>query len=111
MWIEASAENAPRVMAALKAFGAPFQGLAESDLAKGGTGFMMGLPPRRIDILTEISGVEFAEAWPNRKEADVGLDLRCPFIGIDDLIRNKKAAGRPQDLADVDALERIRQRS
>jgi hypothetical protein len=65
------------------------------------------LPPRRIDILTTISGVEFADAWPHRKEVEVGRSLRCPFIGLDHLIQNKKASGRPQDLVDVKTLEQF----
>lgn len=110
VWIEASVENASRVMDALVHFGAPLQGLTTGDLAVPGTGFMMGLPPRRIDILTQISGVDFIDAWTNRKEADAGPGVRCAFIGLNELIQNKKAAGRPQDLADVDALERLQRR-
>jgi len=71
---------------------------------------MMGIPPRRIDILTQISGVTFEEAWVNRFIAAVGPKLRCPFIGLADLIRNKRAAAREQDLVDVGILERISRR-
>jgi hypothetical protein len=110
VWIEASAENACRVMEALRRFGAPLQGLTEKDLATPDAGFMMGLPPRRIDILTKISGVDFVNAWPNRKEAEVKPGLRCPFIGLDDLIQNKKAAARPQDIVDVGVLEHLQKR-
>ena len=53
------------------------------------------------------SGTEADMAWPRRVEADFGPDVRCGVIGIADLIVNKKAAGRPQDLADVDGLERL----
>ena len=64
----------------------------------------MGLPPARIDILTGISGVTFEEAWPRRLVATVsGIDI--PFLGRGDLLTNKRAAGRPKDLADVAALE------
>jgi hypothetical protein len=107
IWIEASPANAVRVLAALRQFGAPLGDLTEADFASPGTGFKMGAPPRRIDILTKISDVEFEAAWPRRMEADFGPDVRCGVIGIDDLITNKKAAGRPQDLADVDGLERL----
>src|SRR5690606_19854940 len=68
VWVEASPENAARVMDALRRFGAPLSELSEQDLATPGTGFMMGVPPRRIDVLTQISGVEFSEAWPRRVE-------------------------------------------
>jgi hypothetical protein len=107
IWIEASAPNAIRVLVALRQFGAPLGDLTEADFASPGTGFKMGAPPRRIDILTKISDVDFAAAWPRRIEAEFGPDVRCGVIGIDDLIANKKAAGRPQDLADVDGLERL----
>lgn len=107
VWVEASPENATRVLRALRQFGAPLGDLAESDLESPGTGFKMGLPPRRIDILTQIEGITFAEAWPNRIEAEFGDGVRCPVIGLADIITNKRAAGRPQDLADVAVLERI----
>jgi hypothetical protein len=105
LWVEASEENASRVMLALRAFGAPLGTLSEDDLARPGLGFRMGTPPFRIEILTEISGVEFAEAWPQRQRLDAN-GIAISVIGREDLLRNKAAAGRPQDLADVDALER-----
>ncbi|HEX8791759.1 MAG TPA: hypothetical protein VF765_12475, partial [Polyangiaceae bacterium] len=105
-WIEASPENAPKVMRALREFGAPIGDLTEPDIASAGKGFKMGEPPRRIDILTQIEGVTFGQAWPGRLEAAFG-DIRCAVIGLDDLLMNKRAAGRPQDLADVAALERL----
>ncbi len=108
VWIEASSENAARVMSALRAFGAPLGDLKVDDFATPGTGFKMGIPPRRIDVLTEISGLTFAEAWPNRIEGVFSKDVRCAVIALDDLIANKRAAARPQDLADVVAFERIR---
>ena len=107
VWIEATRENAPRVIAALKEFGAPLGDLSAADLEHVGTGFKMGIPPRRIDILTKIEGLTFDEAWPNRIEADFSADVRCPVIGLADILKNKRAAGRPQDLADVAALEKI----
>jgi hypothetical protein len=108
VWVEATAENAPLVLAALRDFGAPLGDLVEGDLAVSGTGFKMGEPPRRIDILTRIEGVRFEDAWPHRFEAAFG-SVRCGVIGLADLIANKRAAGRPQDLADVAALERLQQ--
>ncbi len=106
VWVEASLENAPIVMAALKTFGAPLMGLTEDDITKPGTGLQIGVPPGRIDVLTLISGVQFADAWPDRVEADFD-DVRCCVIGVKDLLANKRAAARPQDLADVAALERL----
>ncbi|MGK3960502.1 DUF6036 family nucleotidyltransferase [Sorangium sp. So ce118] len=107
VWVEASPENAARVMDALRRFGAPISELSEQDLATPGAGFMMGVPPRRIDVLTQISGVEFGDAWPRRIEVSFGENLRCPVIALEDLIANKRAADRAQDRADVEALERL----
>ena len=110
LWVEASPENAARVMHALRDFGAPLGDVTQSDFAVGGSGFRMGTPPFRIELLTEISGVAFAEAWPSRETHDLD-GTRCYVISRDDLITNKRAAGRPQDLADVDVLERQRARN
>ena len=107
IWVDASPANAPRVMDALRQFGAPLGDLTASDLDHVGTGFKMGIPPRRIDILTQIEGMTFSEAWPNRIEGEFGEGVRCPVIGLADIITNKRAAARPQDLADVAVLERI----
>jgi len=106
VWIEATPENAARVWDALLRFGAPVKALGFSvdDLARPGQVVQVGLPPRRIDILTEISGVAFEEAWSARVVHDAGSG-QVPFIGREHLIRNKRATGRPKDLADVAALE------
>jgi hypothetical protein len=106
VWIEASADNARRVMQALRDFGAPLGDLAESDLEAPGTGFKMGEPPSRVDILTQIEGVRFEDAWPRRLETSFG-SVRCAVIGRADLLANKRSAAGPQDLADVAALERL----
>jgi hypothetical protein len=107
VWVEASMENSHRVMKGLIAFGAPLMGLTEADLRTPGIGLQIGVEPGRIDVLTRISGVAFEEAWPGRIEADFGEGVRCNVIGLTELLRNKRAAARPQDLADVDGLERL----
>ncbi len=107
VWVEASTDNAPRVMRGLVAFGAPLMGLTESDLSTPGLGLQIGVAPGRIDVLTKISGVAFEEAWPGRVQAEFGDGVLCSVIGLADLLRNKRASARPQDLADVDALERL----
>lgn len=106
IWIRPDPENAERVWRALVRFGAPVEamGLTIPDLSRPGTVYQIGLPPRRIDILTEISGVDFDEAWPSRVAEIVG-DLQVPFLGREALVRNKKATGRTKDLADVESLE------
>jgi hypothetical protein len=105
VWVEATRENAAHVMTALRAFGAPLGDLSEADFSRPGRGFRMGAPPFRIEVLTEISGVAFGEAWPRRVMTEVeGIQLSV--IGREDLLANKRAAARSRDLADVDALER-----
>lgn len=78
-------------------------GVSESDLTKPDTVIQVGLPPRRIDLLTDISGVVFDTAWPERVVHSIGA-LPVPFVGRAALIANKLAAGRLKDLADLEAL-------
>jgi predicted nucleotidyltransferase len=107
VWVEASADNAPKVVKGLMEFGAPLMGLTEADLSTPGVGLQIGVEPGRIDILTSISGVRFEDAWLRKVQANFAEGLRCNVIGLVELLQNKRAAGRPQDLADVAALERI----
>lgn len=105
--VRATAENAERVWRALSRFGAPVEsaGLSPADFTVPGTVYQIGLPPRRIDVLTEITGVTFAEAWTTRAPARLEGRL-IHFIGKDAFIRNKEATGRPKDLADAASLKR-----
>jgi hypothetical protein len=106
LWVKPHADNASRVWAALTAFGAPLatHGVRMEDFTVEGTVYQLGLPPRRIDLITTIDGVEFDAAWEGRVvEHIAGLDI--PFLGRADLLRNKRASGRPKDLADVALLE------
>jgi hypothetical protein len=104
--VRPDAANAVRVYGALAQFGAPLaaHGVTEADFATPDTVYQIGLPPRRIDILTQISGVTFDDAWTTRLEVHV-LGAPLAFLGRDALIANKRAAGRPKDLADLAALE------
>ena len=104
VWVRPSAANAPRVLAALTAFGAPLHDLCEADLASPGTVFQIGVPPIRIDVITAIDGVAFDDAWPARLLAPFA-DQTAPVLSREDLIRNKRAAGRPRDLLDAKWLE------
>jgi hypothetical protein len=106
IWVEASNDNAPRVITALRGFGAPLMGLTEEDLRVPGVGLRIGVEPGRIDLLTKITGVGFAAAWDGKFDA-VFDDVSVHVIGLTELFANKRAAGRPQDLADVAALERL----
>jgi hypothetical protein len=104
LWIRRSDENAQRVLRALKRFGVPLCDLKLDDLKSPDIVFQVGVAPRRIDILTSIDGVEFDEAVQARKEVEIE-GLKIPIIGWDHLLRNKKAAGRPKDQADIAWLE------
>lgn len=105
VWVEPTSENASRVHAALRAFGTPLANLAVDELTQPGLIYQIGLPPNRIDILTSIMDVSFEEAWRNHSEMNYG-EQRVPLIGRRELIRNKRAVGRPQDLVDAAELER-----
>ena len=104
LWVRPRPDNARRVLAAVARFGAPLGGLTQRDLTTPGTVFQIGVAPRRIDLLTTIDGVDFEEAWVARCVTRVGT-LDVPVIDREHLLRNKKAAGRPQDLADAARLE------
>ncbi len=104
LWVGTRGENPERVRRALIRFGAPVEGLSVDDLRRPELIFQVGVAPQRIAVLTSIDGVEFADAWPSRLEAELG-GLMVPVLSREDLIRNKRAAGRPQDLADLAWLE------
>jgi hypothetical protein len=103
LFIRSDPENARAAFRALAQFGAPLHGLTEADFIDGTT-FQIGLPPNRIDILQRIDGITFDEAWPNRIQGNIDGEVPAPVISRDDLIRNKLASGREQDLLDVKVL-------
>jgi len=106
--VRASEENAQRVFRALAAFGAPLQAfeVRPEDFATYDGVLQIGVAPRRIDILNRVSGVSFDEVI--REGAMFQLEERTVrVIGLSALLANKRASGRPQDIADVDALEKI----
>ena len=106
--VKPDVENAKAVYAALTQFGAPLEGLTFADFAERGPFFHMGREPVAVDILTDIPGVEFDAAWERRVEGviDTASGLKANFISRDDLMTAKLAAGRPQDIADVAALQK-----
>ena len=106
IFIKADAANAAAVYAALAKFGAPLNELAPDDFIEPGKFYRIGRPPLMVDILPEISGVDFDTAWGTRVEAEIDAGLQVPFIDRDSLIQAKLASGRPEDLADVAALRR-----
>ncbi|HEX9819339.1 MAG TPA: nucleotidyltransferase [Methylomirabilota bacterium] len=107
LFVRPSAVNAGRVFDALVRFGAPLHsaGVTAADFAQPGAVYQIGLPPRRIDLLTEISGVTFDEAWASRSTAEVD-GRTVSFIGREALIKNKEASGRLKDAADVARLRK-----
>lgn len=105
LWVECSHENAARVLAALDEFGAPLADLTAQDLATAGTVFQIGVEPNRIDLLTEVEGVAFGQAWERAVESTYG-EVPIRILAKADLIRAKTAAGRPQDLLDLEWLAR-----
>jgi len=107
IWVEATADNAARVWQALLDFGVPVGalGIRQRDFTTRGVVIQVGLPPRRIDLLTSLTGLEFDSAWTTHVAVTVS-GIALPFLGRDSLLANKRMLGRPQDLADVDALLR-----
>ena len=105
VWVEPTPRNARKVYEALRSFGAPLHDLTVSDLATPGVVFQIGLPPLRIDIVTEITGVAFGPAWRRRLRATFD-DVPVPVLGRADFLTNKRATGRLKDLADAERLTR-----
>ena len=104
VWVRPDEKNAQRVLRALSDFGAPTVDLTIDDLSRKDTIFQIGMPPLRIDIITDIDGVEFEDAWPDRLETVFG-GVPAFVISRQHLITNKKTAARLQDLADVQQLQ------
>ncbi len=106
-FIKADPANAKATYAALASFGAPLQGISPDDFAERGSFFRFGHDPKGFDILPDIPGVDFDAAWKRRVEdvIDERIGLKANFISADDLIAAKLAAGRPQDIADADAIQ------
>jgi hypothetical protein len=107
IWVMPSPDNAEAVMRALKRFGAPVQNLSTSDFEGEDLVLQIGVAPRRIDILTGVTGLSFEEAMAHSVEVDLE-GMRVLVLSIDDLIRNKRATGRTKDLADAEAMEALR---
>jgi hypothetical protein len=103
VWVEPTPDNADRLVRALQQFGAPMGQVTVDDFSRPGIVFQMGLPPVRIDVLTELSGLTFDEAWPGRTQAAFG-PVTVDVIGRDAFIKNKRTTGRAKDLGDIEAL-------
>lgn len=105
VWIECSRDNGARVIAALAEFGFASLGLTIDDFATPDLVIQLGYEPNRIDLLTGLTGVRFEEAYPKRVTAAID-GLQVPIIDRVSLATNKRAFGRPMDLADAEELEK-----
>lgn len=103
VWVDPSPENARRTWEALRRFGAPLSGVTVQDLANPEMVYQIGIPPNRVDILMGVTGLAFPDAWEHRVAGTYG-DCPLHVLGRHDLIRNKRATGRPQDLLDLQVL-------
>ncbi|SEF55805.1 hypothetical protein SAMN05421819_0411 [Bryocella elongata] len=104
VFIEASPDNSQRVFAGLAKYGAPLAGYSPTDFQNPYEGFQIGAPPQQIDLIFAISGVSFQEAWADSLEGTIFDEIPVRYLSADHFIRNKNAAGRLQDLADVAAV-------
>ncbi|MBN1930777.1 MAG: hypothetical protein JW786_04120 [Desulfobacterales bacterium] len=104
VWIELSPENADNVIKALEEFGFGSLGLKSEDFLESDQIIQLGYPPNRIDILTTLKEIKFEDCYKARVEIDI-QGIRINFIDIENLKQNKRATGRPQDLADAENLE------
>ena len=103
VWFEPIPANAAKVMQALASFGAPLTDVSVDDFSQPGVTYQIGVAPGRIDILTELTGITFAEAWPDRLRRHFG-DIEVDFIGREAFVRNKRALGRAKDLGDIEGM-------
>jgi hypothetical protein len=104
IFIDTGDENVAIVYAALAAFGAPLAGMTPKDFQDPAWGYQIGQPPSRIDILQELTAVDFDSAWNAAEDGMIDNDIPVRYISPADLIKNKLAIGRHRDLADVDAI-------
>ncbi len=107
IWVLADAGNAKKVYTAVAEFGAPVSEVKPEEFAEYGMIFQIGVAPCRVDIISKISGVSYADAVTRAVPKTIdGIPVR--IISLEDLIANKKASGRAKDLADVEVLEGFR---
>ncbi len=105
VWVNGTRQNAERVIAALANYGAPISDLSVEFLTSDDAFFQIGVEPVRIDIIVNLVGVDFDKCW-ERRNIRHGEGIPVNFIGIQDLIANKIASGRPVDLVDVERLKK-----
>jgi len=109
IFVEPTVDNAKKILKVLEEFGFGELQITEDELAQEGNIFQLGYEPVRIDLLTKIEGLKFQEVWTNRVTGDYGTE-KVFFIGLDDLIKNKRISGRPSDKVDIELLEKSRKK-
>ena len=107
IWINISENNAELMLKVLKDFGLSSMSFTKEDFLKPGYVSQIGYPPLRIDILNTIDGITFEEAVKNMNSIELGNDFRINYIGLHDFVKNKQAAGRIQDLADIREIKKL----
>lgn len=107
IWLWLDPDNIERAIACIRRFGFGALGIDASDLTASNKVLQLGYEPVRIDLLTTVDGVDFEACYRNRSLVELG-PVDAPFLSLDDLLTAKRATGRPQDLADVAALNRLR---
>jgi predicted nucleotidyltransferase len=106
-WIWLTKENIDRLLRVIDAFGFGSLGLQADDLLNPNNIIQLGYEPYRIDLLTDVTGVDFKECY-QRKSTVIVDEIQVDFLGLEDLIEAKRKAGRLQDLADAQQLEKIK---
>lgn len=105
LWIQPTPENAAKVAASLREFGIPLIEVTQADFAQEGLQFAVGMPPSQLDFLTTVPGLQFTECWQTKTMVEID-QIPVSFISKSALITAKKTAGRAQDLADLEELQR-----
>ncbi len=108
IWINVSEQNARLLLKVVDEFGLKSLNFQKEDFLTEGLISQIGYPPLRIDLLNTIDGVEFIEAHLNMQKIELENNFTVNYIGLDDLVKNKKASGRKQDLTDVKTLQKIK---
>ena len=103
IWVEASLDNSKKLYKSLAEFGAPLTDITENSFTEKGIIFQIGLAPRRIDILTDIDGVDFTAAYQDKETIEIE-EISLPFLSKENLIKNKQATGREKDKLDIKYL-------
>jgi len=104
IWVEISRENALKIIKSLQQFGFGSLDLKCEDFLIDNQIIQLGYPPNRIDLLTSVDGVDFADCYSKRLEISID-GILINFIDLENLKKNKKASGRMQDLADLENLQ------